>query len=72
MIRYLQRISDDRYRRALKRRRIEEVMGWVCVPLILMLVWFAWKGWDQVIADRQPQLRDVFTPASIGEPPLRR
>ena len=43
-------------------------MGWICVPLILMVGWYAWKGWEQLVADRQPQFREV-APASIGAPP---
>ncbi len=46
-------------------------MGWICVPLIILVGWYAWKGWEQMVAERQPQLRDVAVPASIGAPPSR-
>ena len=23
-------------------------MGWICVPLILMLGWYGWKGWEEL------------------------
>jgi hypothetical protein len=71
VISYLRRISDERYRRAQRRRRAEEIMGWICVPLIILVGWYAWKGWEQMVAERQPQLRDVAVPASIGAPPSR-
>jgi len=71
VIRYLRRVSDERYRRAAKRRRTEEIMGWICVPLILLLGWYAWKGWETVIADRQPQFRDVTIPTTVGAPAPR-
>ncbi len=72
MIGFLRRLSDDRYRRANKRRRTEEIMGWVCVPVLIMVVWFGLKGWDDLMAQRQPQLREQVTPAGVEVVPLRR
>jgi hypothetical protein len=52
VIGFLRRIRDDRYRRANNRRRTEEIMGWICVPLILFLGWSAFRAWDEVNAAR--------------------
>jgi hypothetical protein len=41
------RIRDDRYRRAERRRRTEEIMGWICVPVLLFIGWFAFKAWEE-------------------------
>jgi hypothetical protein len=71
VISYLRRVSEERYQRAQRRRRTEEIMGWICVPLIVMVGLYAWKGWEQMVADRQPQLRETVTPAVIGAAPLR-
>ncbi len=60
-----QRWSDARYRRAANRRRTEEIMGWVCVPIILVVGWYSWSAWEQVMAER-PQLREQVTPANTG------
>lgn len=68
MIRYLRRIGEERYQRGVRRRRTEELMGWICVPLIIMVGWYAWRGYEQMVADRQPQWREA-TPAAIGAPP---
>jgi hypothetical protein len=48
VIGFLRRLSDDRYRRAERRRRTEEIMGWVCVPVIVVVAWFAWQAWEDV------------------------
>lgn len=71
MIRYLRRISDERRRRALKRRRTEEIMGWICVPLIVMLGWYGYKGWEELMAERQPHYRESVMPATVNTVPLR-
>ena len=72
MIGYFRRLSDERYRRASKRRRTEEIMGWICVPVLIVVVWFAFKGWDDLMAERQPKGRDQAVPASVTSAPLRR
>ncbi len=72
MIGYFRRLSDDRYRRATKRRRTEEIMGWVCVPVLIMIVWFGLKGWDDLMAERQPKQREQVMPAGVEVVPLRR
>jgi hypothetical protein len=63
VIGFFRRLSDERYRRTLKRRRTEEIMGWICVPVILVVGWYSWKAWDQAVAER-PQLREQLLPAS--------
>ena len=72
MIGYFRRISEERYRRAQRRRRTEEIMGWICVPVILVIGWYGWKVWEQVVADRQAPYREQVTPATLGSTPLRR
>ncbi|MCA3565283.1 MAG: hypothetical protein IOC90_14715 [Methylocystis sp.] len=72
MIGYFRRISEERYRRAQRRRRTEEIMGWICVPVILVIGWYGWKGWEHVVADRQTPNREQVTPATLGSAPLRR
>jgi hypothetical protein len=72
VIGYFRRISEERYRRAQRRRRTEEIMGWICVPVILAIGWYGWKGWEQVVADRQPTYREQASPATLGSTPLRR
>jgi hypothetical protein len=72
VIGYFRRLSEERYRRAQKRRRTEEIMGWICVPIIVVIGWYGWKGWEQVVADRQPTFREQPAPATVGSAPLRR
>jgi hypothetical protein len=72
VIGFFRRFSEQRFQRAEKRRRTEEVMGWICVPVLLVLGWYAWKGWEQVVADRQPPVREQVMPANVGSAPLRR
>ncbi len=72
MIGFLRRLSDDRYKRASKRRRTEEIMGWICVPVLIMVTWFAFKGWDELMAERQPKGREQIIPAGVETVPLRR
>jgi hypothetical protein len=62
---FFKRLSDDRYRRASNRRRTEEIMGWICVPIILVICWFGWKAWEQMLAER-PQLREQIMPSTVG------
>jgi hypothetical protein len=62
---FFKRLSDDRYRRASNRRRTEEIMGWICVPIILIIGWYGWKAWDQMLAER-PQLREQIMPSTVG------
>ncbi len=40
-------MREERYRRALRRRRTEEIMGWICVPLIIFVGWYAFKAWEE-------------------------
>jgi hypothetical protein len=46
VIGFLRRIRDDRDRRAHNRRRTEEIMGWICVPIIVFLGWVAFRAWE--------------------------
>jgi hypothetical protein len=64
-------MSEERRRRAHRRRRTEEIMGWVCVPLFVMLGWYAWRGWEEFVAERQPQFREAVMPANVTAVPLR-
>jgi predicted negative regulator of RcsB-dependent stress response len=70
VIGFFRRLSDERYRRAMKRRRTEEIMGWICVPVLLVIAWFSWQAWDQAVADR-PQLRDQLNPITPAATPRR-
>jgi uncharacterized membrane protein len=63
VIGFFRRLSDERYRRAQKRRRTEEIMGWICVPILLLIVWSAWRMWEEANAGRA-QLRDPVIPAT--------
>jgi hypothetical protein len=72
VIGFLRRLSDERYRRASKRRRTEEIMGWICVPVLIVVVWFSVKGWDDLMAERQPKGREQIMPAGVETVPLRR
>jgi predicted negative regulator of RcsB-dependent stress response len=63
VIGFLRRLSDDRYRRAQKRRRTEEIMGWICVPLLLFVGWFGWQAWEQANPGR-PQGADTVLPST--------
>jgi hypothetical protein len=40
-------------------------MGWICVPVIIVVGWYAWSAWEQVMAER-PQLREQIMPANSG------
>ncbi len=46
-------------------------MGWVCVPLLVMLGWYSWKGWEELVAERQPVVREAVMPANVTAVPLR-
>jgi hypothetical protein len=72
VIGFFRRLSDERYKRANKRRRTEEIMGWICVPVLIMIVWFSFKGWDDLMAERQPKGRELVVPAGVETVPLRR
>ena len=65
MIRYFRRLSEERYRRASSRRRTEEIMGWVCVPVLVIIGWYSWSAWEQMMAER-PQLREQIMPSTVG------
>jgi hypothetical protein len=57
------RIRDDRYRRAERRRRTEEIMGWICVPVLLFIGWYAFKAWEEMNPGR-PNAPDRVLPAT--------
>jgi hypothetical protein len=65
VIGYFRRLSDDRYRRAQKRRRTEEIMGWVCVPVLLVIAWFSWKAWEEMNPGRPPA-SDTVIPSTTS------
>lgn len=65
MISYFRRLSEERYRRASSRRRTEEIMGWVCVPVLVIIGWYSWSAWEQMMAER-PQLREQIMPSIVG------
>ncbi len=46
-------------------------MGWVCVPLLVMLGWYAFKGYEDLMAERQPQFREAVMPTNVTAVPLR-
>lgn len=52
MIGAFRRMRDEQYRRASNRRRTEEVMAWICVPIILFFVWLGMQAWDEVVSQR--------------------
>lgn len=53
MISFFRRLSDERYKRAQRRRRTEEIMGWICVPVLLLIGWSAWRAWDDLNTNRR-------------------
>jgi predicted negative regulator of RcsB-dependent stress response len=65
VIGYFRRLSDERYRRALKRRRTEEIMGWVCVPVLLMIGWIGWQAWQEINPGRPSGSDTVFPTTTI-------
>lgn len=48
------RMRDEHYRRAYRRRRTEEIMGWICVPLLVFVGWTAFQLWEDVNSSRRP------------------
>jgi heme/copper-type cytochrome/quinol oxidase subunit 2 len=70
VISFIRRLSDERYRRTMKRRRTEEIMGWICVPVLLVIAWFTWQAWDKTVAER-PQLREQINPTVPAATPRR-
>jgi hypothetical protein len=72
VIGFFRRLSDERYRRATKRRRTEEIMGWVCVPVLIVIGWYALKGYEHITADRRTPTSDQVMPANLGTTGLRR
>lgn len=64
MIGFFRRIREDRYRRASKRRRTEEIMGWICVPLILFIGWVGLRAWEEANAARVPSGPEVVIPST--------
>jgi hypothetical protein len=47
----------------MKRRRTEEAMAWICVPVIVVVAWFAWKGWEELNPGR-PAGNDMILPST--------
>jgi hypothetical protein len=45
---------DAHERRARNRRRTEELLAWICVPLLLVLGWYIWEAWEREVASRIP------------------
>jgi hypothetical protein len=68
VIGYLRRVREDRWRRAARRRRTEEIMGWICVPLLLGVGWMAWQAWEQA----NPGRPLGFDPATATATSVRR
>jgi hypothetical protein len=66
VIGFLKRIQDDRYRRAAKRRRTEELMGWICVPILVFLGWMALRTWDEMNVARGPTIPETIIPATTS------
>jgi hypothetical protein len=71
VIGFFRRVSDERYKRATKRRRTEEIMGWICVPLLIMLGWYVFQAYERLMADRSQPAREQVLPSGVGAPPLR-
>ncbi len=65
MIGYFRRLSDERYRRAQKRRRTEEIMGWICVPLLVFIGWTGFRAWEEMRPER-PALNDAVIPSTTA------
>ncbi|MGL5114020.1 MAG: hypothetical protein ACRC7C_01735 [Beijerinckiaceae bacterium] len=62
-------MREDHFRRADNRRRTEEVMGWFCVPVILILGWLGFQAWEEAVAARQtPAAQQAVTPARVVQP----
>jgi hypothetical protein len=40
------------YARSVRRRRTEEVMGWICVPLMCGLVYIGYSAYDNAMTER--------------------
>jgi hypothetical protein len=62
-------MRESHYRRADNRRRTEEIMGWICVPVILFLGWLGLQAWEEAVAGRQtPAAQQAATPARVIQP----
>lgn len=78
MIGGFRRWYDQHERRAARRRRTEEIIAWICVPLIVVMGLYVWRIWDDYIAARDPLRQPAAVPAGVtplppagGSPPLR-
>ncbi|MGL4634693.1 MAG: hypothetical protein ACRCWF_01825 [Beijerinckiaceae bacterium] len=40
-------------------------MGWICVPVLVVIGWYTWSAWDQMMAER-PQLKEQIMPSTVG------
>jgi hypothetical protein len=58
-------MREDRWRRAHQRRRTEEIMGWICVPVILVVAWFGWKAYEEANPGR-PSGTDAVIPSTTS------
>jgi hypothetical protein len=56
----LRRWRDNHERRARRRRRSEEIISWICVPLILFLGMLIWRELDQAMLASLP--KDAVVP----------
>jgi hypothetical protein len=64
VIGFIRRIREDRDRRASNRRRTEEIMGWICVPLIVFLGWMGLRAWEEVNASRASNAPEPIIPST--------
>jgi hypothetical protein len=64
VIGFFRRIREDRDRRAYNRRRTEEIMGWICVPIILVLGWTALRAWEEMGASRASNAPEPIIPST--------
>jgi cytoskeletal protein RodZ len=55
VIGFFQRWGDARYARQQKRRRTEEIMGWVCVPVFLVVGWIGYNAMQQFQSERSQE-----------------
>jgi hypothetical protein len=71
VIGFFQRWNDARYYRQQKRRRTEEIMGWLCLPVFLFIGWVGFSAFQQFQADRS-QDRQIQPTQQAAPVSLRR
>jgi hypothetical protein len=55
--------------RRIQRRRTEEIMSWVFVPLILIMIWIiGWMVWNAAAPERNTSVQTTPRPAAPGAP----